>query len=100
MPTPVEYTLLAIIISVAIPAIAAYGKLRDEMATLRAEIIALKTEDLRNARDIQDESHRNDAQDNMLGSLRDTLSRIDTNVQRLIDIDNEQRRTGHIRNPM
>lgn len=93
MPSPVEYTLLAIIISIALPAIAAYGKLRDEMATLRAEIISLRVEDARNAKDIQDEAHRNDMQDASLGTMRETLARIDSNVQRLVDSESDERRT-------
>jgi hypothetical protein len=92
MPTPVEFTILAIFISIALPGIQAYGKLRDEMATLRAEIVSLKVEDARNAKDIQDESHRNDLQDASLGTMRETLARIDSNVQRLVDNESDERR--------
>lgn len=92
MPTGTIIALLAIIASITIPALAAYGKLRDEMATLRSQIIALRSEDERNARDITHEAQRNDAQDGKLSTMADTLSRIDTNVQRLVDTDNALRR--------
>jgi hypothetical protein len=93
-PTPIELALLAIIIPTVISGIAAYGKLRDEMATLRAEIVALKTEDTRNAEAIRHESRRNDGQDLSIGVIRETMTRIDTNVKSLLERDS-RRAEGH-----
>lgn len=95
MPTATTLTLLAIITTITIPAIVAYGNLRDKMATLTTELANLKMVDARQAQDIDHEARRNDAQDARMGTMADMLSRIDTNVQRLVDNDNSLRRQPH-----
>jgi CRISPR/Cas system-associated endonuclease Cas1 len=92
-PVPaIDIAILTIIISITVPAVAAYGKLRDDMATFRAEIVSLKVTDLRNTKDIEDECRRNDHQDIGLAAVRELLARIDSNVQRLVTNDESQRR--------
>lgn len=92
MPTPIELTLLGIIVAITIPGISGYGKLKDEIATMRAKILSLEAQDTRNAADIAHEARRNDAQDTSLSTIRETLSRIDTNVQRLLEDSKESGR--------
>ncbi len=85
MPTPIELTILGIIVSITIPGLAAYGNLRDQMATLKSAVSNLREEDERNTKAIRHEAQRNDMQDQHLSTIRETMGRIDTNVQRLLE---------------
>ena len=94
MPTPIELGFMAVFIPAIIAALNGYGKLRDEMSTIRAEINACKTEDKRNAEDITKESRRNDMQDQRINEIMQLLVKIDTNVNRLLEIE-AQRTHAH-----
>lgn len=78
MPTPVEITIISIFVAICIPALTGYGKMRDEMATLRERVG-------QNQQLIAAESRRNDTQDAHLQAMLQTLTRVDTNVARLLD---------------